>query len=118
MAATVVSAKGCVARCTFCHRWDRGYRHWPVDSIMDNISYLMERYNVGFINFGDENFGSDRKKLDEFIQRVKPLDLLWHVGGVRRFAPHRDSAGINLRHASGYRSECQCQLVTVAAKRA
>ena len=59
--ATVVTAKGCVARCTFCHRWDRGYRHWPVDRIVEIIQHLVSQYNVGFIAFGDENFGSDRK---------------------------------------------------------
>lgn len=79
----VITAKGCVARCTFCHRWDRGYRHWTVDKIIENVQYLVDRYNVGFINFGDENFGSDRKKLDELIERIKPLDILWLVGGVR-----------------------------------
>ena len=73
---TVLTAKGCVARCTFYHRWDRGYRHWPVDLVIDN-------YNVGFITFTDENFGSDRRKLDELIERIKPLDILYQVGGVR-----------------------------------
>lgn len=81
--AIVNTAKGCVARCTFCHRWDRGYRHWPVDRIMENIRYLMDRYNVGFIGFGDENFGSDRRKLDELIEQLRPLDVLYKVGGVR-----------------------------------
>ena len=83
MAATALTAKGCVARCTFCHRWDRGYRHWPVDRIIENIEYLAERYNVGFINFGDENFGSDRKKTEELIKKIKPLDVLYQVAGVR-----------------------------------
>lgn len=80
---TVLSAKGCVARCTFCHRWDRGYRHFPVEAIIRRIHYLIDRYNVGFIQFGDENFGSDRRKLDELIELLKPLDLLWVVSGVR-----------------------------------
>ena len=83
MLATAVTAKGCVARCTFCHRWDRGYRHWPVDRIVENIEFLIERYNVGFIAFGDENFGSDRRKTDELIERIRPLDILYQVGGVR-----------------------------------
>lgn len=81
--AIVVTAKGCVARCTFCHRWDKGYRHWPVDRIMSKIEYLMDRYNVGFISFGDENFGSDRRKLDELIERIRPLNILYNIGGVR-----------------------------------
>jgi hypothetical protein len=43
----------------------------------------MEHYNVGFIQFGDENFGSDRRQLDELIGAIKPLDVLYKVGGVR-----------------------------------
>lgn len=81
--ATIITAKGCVARCTFCHRWDKGYRHWPVDQVIDNIKYVIDRYDVGLINFGDENFGSDRKKVDELIEKLKPLDILWRVQGVR-----------------------------------
>ena len=83
MLATAITAKGCVCRCTFCHRWDRGYRHWPVDRIMETIQSLINRYNVGFFCFSDENFGSDRGKLEELIERIKPLDILYQVGGVR-----------------------------------
>ncbi len=80
---TVITAKGCVARCTFCHRWDRGYRHLPVETIVRRIKYLADRYNVGFIRFGDENFGSDRRKLEELIRALRPLDILFTVGGLR-----------------------------------
>lgn len=80
---TVVSTKGCVARCTFCHRWDKGFRQIPPEKVIARIQYLMDRYNVGFIQFGDENFGSDRKATDELIRLIKPLDVLWQVAGVR-----------------------------------
>jgi radical SAM superfamily enzyme YgiQ (UPF0313 family) len=80
---TVLFTKGCVARCTFCHRWDRGFRQIPVEKVIDRIRHLMERYNVGFIQFGDENFGSDRKATDELIEKIAPLDILWKVAGVR-----------------------------------
>lgn len=88
--ATVVSTKGCVARCTFCHRWDRGFRQIPPAKVIERINYLMDRYNVGFIQFGDENFGSDRKATEELIHLIKPLDILWHVGGVRVCSVDRD----------------------------
>lgn len=80
---TVTSTKGCVARCTFCHRWDRGFRQIPPQRVIGRIRHLMERYNVGFVMFGDENFGSDLKALDELIEEIRPLDILWQVGGVR-----------------------------------
>lgn len=81
--ATVVSAKGCVGRCTFCHRWDKGFRQIPPERVIRRIKYLKDRYDVGFICFGDENFGSDRRATDELIRLIKPLDILWQVGGIR-----------------------------------
>lgn len=88
--AIVVATKGCVARCTFCHRWDKGFRQIPPEKVIGRIKYLMERYNVGFIRFGDENFGSDRKATEEIIRLIKPLNILWKVGGVRACSVDRD----------------------------
>jgi len=81
--STVVFTKGCVARCTFCHRWDKGFRQLPVEKVVNRIKLLQDRYNVGFIKFGDENFGSDRRATDQLIEALKPLDILWSVSGVR-----------------------------------
>ena len=82
-AGTVIFTKGCVARCTFCHRWDKGFRQIPAERMIRRIRHLMDQYNVGFIVFGDENFGSDRKATYELVRLIKPLDILWQVGGVR-----------------------------------
>lgn len=81
--AYVDLSKGCVSRCTFCHRWNKGYRQIPVDKVIKHIEYLIKEFNVGFLVIGDENFGADKKYLNEFLERIRPLDLLWHVGGMR-----------------------------------
>jgi anaerobic magnesium-protoporphyrin IX monomethyl ester cyclase len=81
--ATLPGSKGCVARCTFCHRWDKGIRYIPASLIMERVDYLIEKYNVGFINFADENFGTDRKWLAHFIEEIKKRDIIWRVGGMR-----------------------------------
>lgn len=81
--ATVLTTKGCVARCTFCHRWDKGIRFVPVDLVIERIKMVQNRYNVGFITFSDENWGSSRKWNDEFLEKISPLDVLWRVGGLR-----------------------------------
>lgn len=91
--AFVVATKGCVARCTFCHRWDRGFRQIPPEKVVGRIRYLRERYNVGFVRFGDENFGSDRKATEELIRLIKPLDILWTVGGIRACSVDLDLLG-------------------------
>ena len=46
-------------------------------------NYFIEKYNVGFVRFGDENFGSDKKWLNEFLIAIKPRDLIWTVSGMR-----------------------------------
>ena len=81
--ATIVASKGCVARCTFCHRWDRGIRYIPVPEVMRRIDYFIENYNVGFILFGDENFGTDKKWLGELVTEIKKRNILWRVTGMR-----------------------------------
>jgi len=80
---TIVSSKGCVARCTFCHRWDKGIRYIPVPVLKKRIQEVIEKYNVGFINFGDENFGTHHAWLNEFCEMIKEFDVLWRVAGMR-----------------------------------
>jgi anaerobic magnesium-protoporphyrin IX monomethyl ester cyclase len=79
----IPTTKGCVARCTFCHRWDTGIRFIPVPIVMRRIDYFVEKYNIGFIRVADENFGSNKKWLIEFMAEMKKRNLLWCVGGMR-----------------------------------
>ena len=81
--ATILTSKGCVNSCSFCHRWVKGYRVIPVNKVIEYIKLLMNRYNVGFLNIGDECFGEDRIWVDEFIRLIKPLDVLFQIGGAR-----------------------------------
>ena len=81
--ASVSASKGCVARCTFCHRWDKGIRYIPVPILMRRIDHLINSYDVGFISFSDENFGTDRKWLALFIKEIAKRDVLWRVSGMR-----------------------------------
>lgn len=90
-AATVVGAKGCVSHCTFCHRFEKGYRVRPVDQTIEHIRYLMRRYNVGYITFLDENFGSDRKATWELVSRLGELNVKWLAAGVRTRTVSRES---------------------------
>lgn len=81
--ATVVMAKGCVAHCTFCHRWEKGFRVLPTDRIIEHVRHLIMRYNVGFIQVADENFGADRKAAWEIASRLGEMGVKWQVAGVR-----------------------------------
>ncbi|MDQ7834269.1 MAG: radical SAM protein [Humidesulfovibrio sp.] len=79
----VFASKGCINRCTFCHRWDKGMRTLSPEKVLEQISYLQQHHNVGFFRFADECFGAHKKKTAELVAELKKLDILWTVGGVR-----------------------------------
>lgn len=80
---TVIMAKGCVARCTFCHRWEKGYRPRPIEQLIEHIKFLRDRHNVRYINIGDENFGSDREAAMALASELGSLGITWLTAGVR-----------------------------------
>lgn len=82
-AATLITSKGCVNRCTFCHRWIKGYRIFPVKKIVAAIKELQDKYNVGFFIIEDECFGESKRWIEEFLSSIEPLDILFTVTGAR-----------------------------------
>ena len=81
--ATVVVAKGCVARCTFCHRFEKGYRVSPLDSIINHMKKLKNKYNVKYLSIGDENFGSYKEETIKLVKAMGSEGFIWRAGGVR-----------------------------------
>lgn len=79
----IPGSKGCVAKCTFCHRWDKGIRYIPIPILMSRFKHCIDEYDVGFIRMADENFGTDKKWLADFCTEIKKLDVLWVVQGMR-----------------------------------
>jgi|ETNmetMinimDraft_33_1059910.scaffolds.fasta_scaffold13338_1 radical SAM superfamily enzyme YgiQ (UPF0313 family) len=81
--AGVNTSKGCVARCTFCQRYTKGYRSYPTNDLEAYILHLKKNYNVAGVIFSDENFGSNRKQSYEFARIMKKCGVFWSAFGVR-----------------------------------
>jgi radical SAM superfamily enzyme YgiQ (UPF0313 family) len=77
------TARGCVARCTFCQRYQKGYRPYSENILENHILNLKEKYNVRFFDLIDENFGSNRKQSYEVARLMKKHNVFWQAGGVR-----------------------------------
>ena len=77
------TSRGCVARCTFCQRSQKGYRPYTVSELENYVIDLKEKYNVGGFAINDENFGSNRKQSYEIARLMKKHDVYWMAGGVR-----------------------------------
>ena len=81
--AHVTVSKGCVARCTFCQRSFKGYMVSDTGTLEDHLIDLKERFNVGFVNIADENFGSDKSHAYEVARTLKKHDMMWAATGIR-----------------------------------
>ncbi len=80
---SVFSSRGCVARCTFCQRGQKGYRAYAPTDFEAYITELSEKYNVGGFILKDENFGSDKKQSYDIARIMKKHDFFWLPEGVR-----------------------------------
>ena len=58
MMASILVSKGCVAKCTFCQRGAKGYMVYDLSKLEAHLKDLRDKYNVGFVQIDDENFGS------------------------------------------------------------
>jgi len=100
----IACVKGCVARCTFCHRWDKGIKHISVERIMTELDHHIKNYNTGFVQIFAETFGNDKKWLKEFCEEIKKRDVLWWSGGLRANAAAATPEWIEIMKDSG----CAC----------
>jgi len=81
--ATVFASKGCVGRCTFCHRYFKGYRVMDPEQVMDSISHITTRHNIGVLLFQEENFGSNPAVTAKITGFLKQNGLNWAATAVR-----------------------------------
>ena len=76
-AAMVLMGKGCVAKCTFCQRFSRGFHTFGMKKLERYISDLKNKYDVQSIIIGGENFGLPREYAYQVAKLLKKYDMLW-----------------------------------------
>lgn len=79
----LLSGRGCIFACNFCYRLDKGFRPRSAESIIEEIQYLKEKYNISYIAFSDELLMSSRERTmqlcDAFIDAK--LNIKWDCNG-------------------------------------
>lgn len=80
---------GCPYRCTFCinssfYKASRKHRQKTAERILDEIEYIVSKYEVEHVVFRDDNFFINRKRLLEFLDGLERRDfrITWY-GTVR-----------------------------------
>lgn len=79
----VNTARGCVGSCTFCYHNFKGYRYrWrSMKSVLNEIGEMIRKYNLNYIEFGDELTLFSRKRAEEFAEAIlkSGLKFFWAI---------------------------------------
>ncbi len=69
----LITGRGCMGRCTFCYEGGREHtnlRVRSIDSCLEEIDYLVKTYDIKYINLVDDTFILNRKRTEEFCNRM------------------------------------------------
>lgn len=84
----VLSGRGCTFACNFCYRLDKGFRPRSAQSIVEEIKYLKDNYNIKYIAFSDELLMNSKQRTVEICQAFldAKLDIKWDCNGRLNYA--------------------------------
>ena len=75
---TTVSSRGCPYACSFCYRGSQGERNYGMRSgehIAKQIREYVDKYDLDFIGFPDDNFAVDKRRIKRIIPVFKEYGL-------------------------------------------
>jgi radical SAM superfamily enzyme YgiQ (UPF0313 family) len=77
---TTVSSRGCPYACAFCYRGAQGERNYGMrssKSIVCEAKMLIEKYNIDFLGYPDDNFAVDKNRISQLADTLGELKLRW-----------------------------------------
>jgi anaerobic magnesium-protoporphyrin IX monomethyl ester cyclase len=100
--ASCISSRGCPYACSYCDRsvFRRSFRFNSADYLYRHLQYLKEKFAVHHINFYDDLFTFNRKRIEAFCRLMidHPLGMTFNCA-VR--AEHVDPELLKLMKAAG-----------------
>ncbi|MBN2406661.1 MAG: B12-binding domain-containing radical SAM protein [Elusimicrobia bacterium] len=72
--ADVDTSRGCPFSCNFCYNVSKP-RYQEIDAVIEKLLYLIENYGVNTVNFMDENFALNKKRIGQFCEALKKADI-------------------------------------------
>jgi radical SAM superfamily enzyme YgiQ (UPF0313 family) len=77
----ILTSRGCPFNCDFCFNLlgRKKVRYRSKESVMEEISYLIDKYKIDFISFMDESFLSNKNKAREVAEKMARTGLRWGI---------------------------------------
>jgi len=71
----MLTSRGCINRCNFCYRMEKGIRFRSIKNVIEEISLLNEQYGINYFLMNDELFVYPKKRIFEFRDELEKNDL-------------------------------------------
>jgi magnesium-protoporphyrin IX monomethyl ester (oxidative) cyclase len=82
---SVISSRGCPYQCVFCFKGVFGdkIRLRSARNIFQEVVFLKDKYGIGAIQFQDDTFTMNRRRIEEFCQLLidNNIDIFWRCLG-------------------------------------
>ena len=78
----IITSRSCPMACTFCyHPLGEKYRKRSVNSIIQELGYVIPKYRINVVNIYDELFSDDPERVIEFCKQFRKLvaNVPWEV---------------------------------------
>jgi anaerobic magnesium-protoporphyrin IX monomethyl ester cyclase len=100
--ASCISSRGCPYSCSYCDRsvFRRSFRYNSAEYLYAHLKHLREKFGVRHINFYDDQFTFNKKRVEEFTELIlqNPLGMTFNCA-VR--AEHIDEALVRRMKRAG-----------------
>jgi radical SAM superfamily enzyme YgiQ (UPF0313 family) len=100
--ASCLSSRGCPYACSYCDRsvFQRTFRYNSAAYLYKHLEFLKKEYGIRHLNFYDDQFTFNRKRVVEFCEKViqKPLGMTFNCAAR---AEHLDAELLQLMKQAG-----------------
>jgi len=81
----IFTSRGCPYNCTFCAShsfWRNRYRLRSADSVVDEISWIVEKYKPELISIQDDLWMADKTRMQKIVNKLEALGITEKVGFI------------------------------------
>lgn len=77
---TMLTSRGCVNHCAFCAstQMHKQYRQRSPENLVEEIEMILHQYESGLIQFVDDTFAADKKRIEDLCYRIMDRDLTFN----------------------------------------
>jgi len=79
---SLFTSRGCPRNCIFCgahNTFGRRFRERSTQNVLDEIDWLIRKYQVEELQFQDDNLTLNRKRAEEILEGIKRRHIPWTI---------------------------------------